>query len=133
MQPRNERRAGSGPGDGGRVGSVGRRPGDRRGKPRFEVVGQLWGSLETVQPLRPHDLSRGGALVESGVALPLESIQRFRVAFEGVLANLHARVCHVRPAGRPSGPATYLVGLEFVDVPPGLAEHLERFTEARTP
>lgn len=113
------------------MGSVGRRLGDRRGKPRFEIVGQLWGSLETVEPLRTHNLSRGGALVESRVALPLQSIQRFRVAFDGVPANVHARVCHVRPGGRPGSPATYLVGLEFVDVPPGLSDHIERLVDAR--
>lgn len=113
------------------MASVGRRLGDRRGKPRFEIVGQLWGSLESVEPLRTHDLGRGGALVESRIALPLESVQRFRVAFEGTRANMHARVCHVRPSGRQGGPRTYLVGLEFLDVPPGLAEHIERLLDAR--
>lgn len=115
---------------GGGTGTVGRRPGDRRGRPRFEIVGQLWGSLETVHPLRTHDVSRGGALVESKVSLPLESIQRFRVGFEGVVANILARVCHVRPGGLPGEQISYLVGLEFVEVPPGFAEHLERVVEA---
>jgi hypothetical protein len=42
-----------------------RRLGDRRGRARFEIVGQLWGALESVQPLVLHTLSRGGALLES--------------------------------------------------------------------
>ena len=46
-----------------------RRLGDRRGRPRFEIVGELRGTLDTVIGLPLVDIGKSGALVESPVAL----------------------------------------------------------------
>ena len=39
-----------------------RRLGDRRVRPRFEIVGELWGTLETVLRLPLRNVGIGGAL-----------------------------------------------------------------------
>jgi hypothetical protein len=67
-----------------------RRLGDRRTRPRFEVVGQLWADFETLEPLTLRDVGRGGALVASRLPLPPESIQHLRFTFRGTASDFHA-------------------------------------------
>ena len=84
---------------------------DRRSSLRFEIVGRLRGSLATAQPVRLHDISPGGALVEMSSPLSVNSHHAVQLAARGQISRIEARVCHVRAAidqGR------YLVGLEFV-------------------
>jgi len=92
-----------------------RRLGDRRSRPRFEIVGQLWGALETVEPLELRDISRGGALLESRLPLSPDSVHRLRVAFNDFVTDLQARVRHVRNVTQAAGDR-YLIGLEFLHV-----------------
>ena len=46
-----------------------RRIGDRRSKPRFEIVGDLWASVDTTSSLLLQNVGPGGALLESTVPL----------------------------------------------------------------
>ena len=55
-------------------GTMKRRIGDRRGKPRFEIVGDLWGSIDTSTTLTLRNLGRGGALLDSPLPLAPDSI-----------------------------------------------------------
>lgn len=104
-----------------------RRLGDRRGHPRFEIMGQLWGSLETIEPLRLCNLGLGGAMVESPVPLPVDSVQRLRVAYDGHVSDVQARVLHVRVSEFPSEGGRFLIGLEFLALRSPLADYVERF------
>ena len=83
---------------------------DRRTSLRFEIVGRLRGSLATTQPVRLHDLSPGGALIELSFALPVDSQHSVQVASDGQVATVEARVRHVRPSFEEG---RFLVGLEF--------------------
>ena len=97
-----------------------RKLGDRRGRPRFEVIGQLWGWLEVMESLTLHDLGLGGALVECPIPLTPDSVHRLRFNFDGQATEIQARVRHLRP--NPAGPhGGYLVGLEFMALRPGAA------------
>ena len=83
---------------------------DRRNTLRFEIVGRLRGSLATAEPVRLHDISPGGVLVEVPFPLPIDSEQAVQVVTNDHVSALGARVRHIRPAfemGR------FLVGLEF--------------------
>lgn len=105
-----------------------RRLGDRRGRRRFEIVGQLWGALESVEPLRLRNLARGGALLESRFTLQVDTVHRLRIASAGRTSDLQARVRHV---SRPPGTGgNYLIGLEFLALPPLATEHLEQLIAA---
>jgi hypothetical protein len=91
---------------------------DRRITLRFEIVGRLRGSLATAEPVRLHDISPGGALVEVPFPLPVDSQQAVQIVTEDHVSAVGARVRHIRPAfemGR------FLVGLEFTT-----PEHLVR-------
>jgi hypothetical protein len=109
--------------------SVRRRLGDRRGRPRFEVVGQLWGALETIEPLRLCDLCRGGALLEAKFALQVDTVHRLRIASPGRTSDVQARVRHVS-SQRDGSRVRYFIGLEFLALPQLAVEHLERLIVA---
>src|SRR5215216_1202212 len=57
--------------------------GDRRSRPRLEVVGLLWGALDILEPARVVDISRGGVLIESPVAVPPGSEQLIHLSLDG--------------------------------------------------
>ena len=81
-----------------------RRFGDRRTRPRFEILGPLWGTLETVEPLRLVNLSPGGALIESTLPLAVDSVQRIRVNWDGEAVDQQVRVLHRRRVPTPDPP-----------------------------
>ena len=99
--------------------------GDRRARIRLEVVGVLWGTLEATPTARVLNISRTGALIESPMGVPLESVQTVRFTVGGEAVTVDARVRHLR---RVPGAATpeYLVGVEFVSAPEALLNSIER-------
>jgi hypothetical protein len=92
-----------------------RRSGDRRVRMRFEVVGELVGTLEARSALYIRDISLGGALVESGVLLDVGSVHRVTGMGDEGTFQLSMRVARIDVLG-PTGP--YLAGVEFVDPAP---------------
>ncbi|MEO7273000.1 MAG: hypothetical protein ABIX28_22045 [Vicinamibacterales bacterium] len=102
-----------------------RRIADRRGKPRFEIVGELWGSVDVSAALTVVNLGRRGALLESAVPLAPESVHAVLVVVDDESHRLRLRVRHTTPTAQ-SGRRRYLTGVEFVDVTPGLDEFLVR-------
>ncbi len=104
-----------------------RRLGDRRGRPRFEIVGALWGSLETVVGMPIRNVSRGGALVQASVPLTEDSEHHVSVTSEGVQTPAVVRVRHVRPMVGSDGTDYYLIGLEFVSLASTLAAEIDHW------
>lgn len=102
-----------------------RRLGDRRQRPRFEIVGQLWGSLELVEALTVVDLSGGGALLEGPAELPVESVHRVKVDTGTDTVDLQVRVAHARAVETANGTGLHRTGVEFVTLPDGAANWLE--------
>ena len=88
-----------------------RRLGDRRNRPRFEVVGELWGTFETVLRLPLKNVSVGGALLESHVPLAAESVHRLTWHFDGSEAGSQVRVRHIRPVQSADGERSFLIGV----------------------
>jgi len=64
---------------------------DRRQRVRFEVVGELWGSLATTVVVRVRNVSQGGMLVESPRPLPGGVACRIRVTSGGTALMVPAR------------------------------------------
>ena len=102
--------------------------GDRREQERAEIVGQLWGSLGDVHPLR--DIGRGGGLFEAARSLRLLSVHRMRLALGPVAGDARVRVCRVEAVAGPDGRERYRIGLEFVELPPPLLEQIDRLVAA---
>jgi hypothetical protein len=106
-----------------------RKQADRRTRPRFDIVGELRGSLETVLPVVLRNVSTAGVLIESAVPLPVGSVQCvvFRCDDEEIPAQVHVR--HVTPA-ESSARQCYAVGLEFIAVHPVLVAALAQWARA---
>jgi hypothetical protein len=102
-----------------------RRIGDRRVNPRFEIVGDLWGSVDVNASLTVVNLGRGGALLESPVPFAPESVHAVVAVTHEESHEVTLRVRH-STAGNQPGSRRYLIGVEFLDVSPALDEFLAR-------
>ena len=92
-----------------------RRMGERRSKPRFEIVGgDLWGRLDTAASLILRDIGQHGALVQAPIPLPPGSRQVVTVNVDGREHHLDVRVTRCVSEHSPFG--AYAVGLEFENV-----------------
>jgi hypothetical protein len=106
---------------------VRRKLGDRRNRPRFDIVGDLWGTLETVLRLPLRNVGRHGALIHSHVPLPLESIHRLTFQSDGQDVSTDVRVRHVHAQLSADGERTYLIGVEFMAAHPVLLQQIDRW------
>ena len=88
------------------------RLGDRRGELRFEIVGDLWATLTTAEPLPLINLGSGGLLVESADPPVVGSTHRLRLRFHQDVTEVRATVKHVRAA--PDKRDRFLVGMAFL-------------------
>lgn len=109
---------------------VKRRLGDRRTRPRFEIVGELWGTLETVLRLPLRNAGIGGALFESQVPLAPESIHRLTWACDDRETDVQVCVRHVRPIASSDGERGYLIGIEFMSLNPVIGGQIRKWLAA---
>lgn len=107
-----------------------RKLGDRRAGARYDLVGELWGILETTLRLTLKDVSHGGALIESPVAFPAGSLHRLTFDCEGQETAIEVRVRHAKPVIASDGRRTFLVGIEFLSVHPPFAGQVRRWMAA---
>jgi hypothetical protein len=107
-------------------GTMKRRIGDRRGKPRFEIVGDLWGSIDTSTSLTLKNLGRGGALLDSPLPLAPDSVHWVTALADGESHAVQMRVRHSTTTNGNGGSARYLIGVEFLKLSPGLEEFIVR-------
>jgi len=107
-----------------------RRLSDRRGRLRFELVGELPAAFRTIEVLPLKDFSWRGALVESRVPLAVESVQTLRFVSGDVTGDITARVRHVTRADSADGEETYRIGFEFLDLQPEMRDVLVRLSGA---
>lgn len=102
-----------------------RRGGDRRGRMRFEVVGDLVGSLQTSTVLYIRDISLGGALLESNVPLSAADLHRVMTLGEGTPVELSIRVARQTQVHRH----LHLIGVEFVNLTAAAMDRVRRWVE----
>lgn len=107
-----------------------RRLGDRRIRPRYDIVGDLRGTVEAVLRLPLKNVGLGGALIESHVPLPSQSVHRLTFACDGGEAGAQVRVRHVIPQVSADGEQTYLIGVEFLTLHPALEVQVRGWLEA---
>ena len=90
-----------------------KRIGDRRGRERFEIVGSLTGTLETLRRLNVRNLGAGGVLMDTPVPFTPGSRITGRLTFRGQGMDVHGRVRHVATLRERAEGLHYLVGLEW--------------------
>ena len=94
-----------------------RRIGDRRAKARFEIVGDLWGTLDPNATFTVRNLGSSGALLESPIALAPDSMHWVSAIIDGQAEPLRVLVRYSVRNEAASKPQ-YLTGVEFVSVTP---------------
>jgi hypothetical protein len=106
-------------------GCVNRRIGERRLKPRFEVVGgELWGRVETVASLVMRNIGMHGALMRGSVALPAGSTQVLTADIDGHPEQLRVRVTRCQLAADAA--AGFDIAVEFLT----LSAQMRSFVES---
>jgi hypothetical protein len=88
-------------------------------------LGTLRGTFEVTEPASIVNISHTGVLIQSPLAVAVDSIQSVRLNVLGREAIVDARVRHVERDYQDGSPF-YLVGLEFVSAPNSLLETIER-------
>jgi hypothetical protein len=88
--------------------------GDRRARVRFEVVGVLWGALDLTEVARVVNISTTGALIESPLAVAIDSTQPLHFLLDGNEIVVETRVRHLRRLPTAADAPRYMIGVEFV-------------------
>ena len=107
-----------------------RRLGDRRLRPRFEIMGELWGTLEVALHLPMKNVGIGGALFESPIPLAAESIHRLTWKADERETAVQVRVRHARPIESADGECGYLIGIEFLSLNPLIGAQIQEWLAA---
>ena len=101
---------------------------DRRAQPRYDVIGALWGVLELNEEARLRNVSATGVLLDSPVAMALDSAQTIQLAVDGQGVAVEARVRHVRQQTDDAMEPRYVIGLEFIDPPSPVVQSIEQLS-----
>ena len=90
-----------------------KRIGDRRGRGRFEIVGTLTGTLETLRRFGVRNVGAGGALFDTTVPFAPGSRITGRLTFRGHSREVRGKVRHVTTLPVRDPGMRYLVGVEW--------------------
>jgi hypothetical protein len=99
---------------------------DRRHGVRFDVLGAFWGTFDTGDPVRVHNLTHHGALIEAHQPLAVESVQPLCLTLNGEPTIADALVRHTRHAYVSEDHDRYLVGVEFLGASTAFLEAVDR-------
>ena len=88
---------------------------DKRDAERIEILGELLGEVMLFQPLAIKEVSRGGAQVETGFPLQLDSLHEFRLTLGDRSVIVKGRVAHCSISDVDQEVVLYRSGIEFVE------------------
>src|SRR6266850_4649568 len=93
----------------------GPRGGNKRDTERVEILGDLHGEVMVFQPMAIKEISRGGAQIETGFPLQLDSLHDFRLTLGDRSVVIKGRVAHCSISDVDQEVVLYLTGLEFIE------------------
>lgn len=109
----------------------------KRAHERLDLPDPATGEVKIYHSMAIRQLSGGGALIEIGVPLQLNSLHDFRLALGDRSVVVKARVVHSHISTVASVGVSYHTGIEFVDVSEPIARVLLSFIDTlkrqRTP
>ena len=88
---------------------------DKRDTERIEILGELRGEVMVFQPMAIREISRGGAQVETGFPLQLDSLHDFRLTLGERSIVLKGRVAHCSISDVDQEVVLYRSGIEFTE------------------
>ena len=105
-------------------------PGDKRDGERLEILGELLGEVMVFQPMAIKEISRGGAQVETGFPLQLDSLHDFRLTLGDRSIVLKGRVVHCSISDVDQEVVLYKSGIEFIEAAERVASVVADFIDA---
>lgn len=105
---------------------------NKRDTERIEILGELRGEVMLFQPMAIKEISRGGAQVETGFPLQLDSLHDFRLTLGERSVVIKGRVAHCSISDVDQEVVLYRSGLEFIEPPDHVANVIAHFIDAIT-
>lgn len=105
---------------------------DKRDTERIEILGELGGEVMVFQPMAIREISRGGAQVETGFPLQLDSLHDFRFTLGDRSIVIKGRVAHCSISDVDQEVVLYRSGIEFIEPPDRVATVIAEFIDAIT-
>ena len=106
------------------------RPEDKRDTERIEILGELKGEVTVFQPMAIREISRGGALIETGFPLQLDSLHEFRLTLGDRSVVVKGRVAHCSITDVEQELVLYKAGIEFIEPAERVVAVIREFIEA---
>src|SRR5438093_7286149 len=91
------------------------RPEDKRDTDRVQILGELRGEVTVFQPMAIKEISRGGAQVETGFPIQLDSLHEFRLTLGDRSVVVKGRVAHCSISDVDQEIVLYRSGIEFIE------------------
>lgn len=101
----------------------------RRAHERLDLPDPVSGEVKIYHSMAIRQLSGGGALIEIGVPLQLDSLHDFRLSLGDRSVVVKARVVHSHISTVGSDRVSYHTGIEFVDLSEPITKVLAAFIE----
>jgi hypothetical protein len=105
---------------------------EKREKERIEILGELRGEVMVFQPMAIKEISRGGAQIETGFPLQLDSLHDFRLSLGDRFVVVKGRVAHCSITDVEQELVLYRAGIEFIEPPERVATVIADFIDAIT-
>ena len=106
------------------------RPEDKRDTERVQILGELRGEVTVFQPMAIKEISRGGAQVETGFPLQVDSLHEFRLSLGERSIVVKGRVAHCTITDVEHELVRYLSGIEFIEPSEHVAGVISEFLAA---
>ena len=103
---------------------------DKRDTERIQILGELKGEVTVFQPMAIKEISRGGAQIETGFPLQLDSLHEFRLTLGDRSVVVKGRVAHCSITDVEHELVVYKAGIEFVEPSERVADVIHGFIEA---
>jgi len=103
---------------------------DKRDRHRLQILGELRGEVMVFQPMAIKEISHGGAQIETGFPLHLDSLHDFRLTLGDRSIVVKGRVVHCSITDVEQELVIYRAGIEFVEPPERAATAIDEFIDA---
>ena len=103
---------------------------DKRDTERIEILGELNGEVMVFQSIAIKEISRGGAQIEIGFPLQLDSLHDFRLALGDRSVVVKGRVVHCHISDVDQEIVIYRAGVEFIEPSDRVSSVISDFIEA---
>jgi hypothetical protein len=103
---------------------------NKRVTARIEILGELHGEVKVFEPMSVKEISRGGAQIETGFPLQLDSLHEFRLTLGDRSVVVKSRIAHCQITDVDQEVLTYRSGIEFVEVSDRVEAVIIEFIEA---